>query len=342
MVLFPGKIIKILSIDGGGIRGIIPALVLRDLERRLLEAKRWRPFCSLFDMIAGTSTGGLIALGLALPKKDKEGRFTREPRYRMDDIVEIYETRGVEIFPRWIFNNLRNLVQAFYEKYPSRDIEKVLEDVYGDATLKDALTNLLLTAYDPENRTPFFFKNRPYKKEWDTDLNFYMKDAARATSAAPTYFEPALISPVEEPEKKICLIDGGVFSNNPSMNAYIEARKIFPRARKFMIVSLGTGSGGEPLEYEKLKKWGYIDWIRPSLGTPLFSIMNHGQSESVNHELNKLPEVNFFRINGFLDGIKDTMDDASPKNVEALKKIAKDLIIRFDKDLDRICYNLQG
>ena len=172
MILFPSKTVKILSLDGGGIRGIIPALILKEIEKRLIAAKKWKPFYKIFDLIAGTSTGGLLVLGLSAPKRDGQGNFTREPRYMIDDIVQFYETRGIEIFPRWIFNNLRNLVQAFYEKYDHRDMERVLKELLGDATLKDALTNLLITAYDPENRTPFFFKNRPNKKGWETDLNF--------------------------------------------------------------------------------------------------------------------------------------------------------------------------
>lgn len=341
MRLFRRRPVFILSIDGGGIRGIIPALVLRHMEKRLSEKKSWKPVFKLFDLIAGTSTGGLLALGLSAPKKDPSGAFTREPMYMVEDIVKIYEKRGIEIFPRWIFNNLRGLKQAFYEKYDAGDIEKVLDETFRDTTLNEALTNLLITSYDTEAQRPLFFKHRPDRGDWKEDLNFYMKDVARATSAAPTYFQPAQISPVGSDNKKFCLIDGGVFANNPAMAAYIEARKIFPKCRDFFLLSLGTGYSSQSFGYDKMRKWGYLDWIRPSLGTPLFSLMSRGQSECVNHELTKLPGVTFLRIDGLLEEASDLMDDASPKNIGLLKDFSEKLIKRFEGELDSFCNKLK-
>ncbi len=340
MGLFRPRGRTILSIDGGGIRGIIPARVLVEIGRRLTRCKKERPFHELFDLVAGTSTGGLLALALCAPGTDSEGRSTGVPRTSPDEILSIYVNRGGEIFPRTRFNRLRSLKQAFYEKYDSGPFEAILRDVFGGVTLKQALTSLLVTAYDTEARAPLFFKNRPSSPDWNTDPDFLMRDVARATSAAPTYFEPARIGQVPDTGKRYTLVDGGVFANNPAMCAYMEARKLFPREKRFFILSLGTGSTDRPFPYEQIRKWGYVDWVNPAFGVPLSSVMMDGQGDCVDHLLTRLPGVTYLRINGPLDEGLDLMDDASPEKIEGLARFAESLIERFDSDIDLLCSTL--
>src|SRR3954447_26055367 len=123
---------KILSIDGGGIRGLIPAMVLDHIEGKLQ-----RPISELFDVIAGTSTGGIIALGLTCPGDD--GR----PKFSAADIVDLYVESGPKIFPHEIFGRVRQFVE---EKYSDAGLEDVLREELGDARLKDALTSVIVTA----------------------------------------------------------------------------------------------------------------------------------------------------------------------------------------------------
>ncbi|HUX22214.1 MAG TPA: patatin-like phospholipase family protein, partial [Spirochaetia bacterium] len=219
-------------------------------------------------------------------------------------------------------------------------LETVLRDVFAEATIRDALTNLLITSYDTEHMEPFFFKKRPLRGGWERDLNFYMRDAARASSAAPTYFEPALIGPVGDSLKRFCLIDGGVFANNPAMCAYVEARKIYPRAKRYVLVSLGTGRSNSSFPYDEVRSWGFLEWIRPSNGTPLATIMGSGQSECVDHQLEKLPGVDFYRIEGRLTPGRDEIDDASEENLQRLSRIAEGMIRANSEKLDRICRKL--
>ena len=173
--------VKVLSIDGGGIKGIIPATVLAYIEERT-----GRPIASLFDLIAGTSTGGIIALGLTKPGADGA------PAYTARDGVELYVRDGPKIFSRPWYRRLP-LFQLFEERYPSGPIDEVFDRRFGNARLSESLTEVIITAYEIERRTPFFFKSRhavdPSKRGYD----FLMKDAARATAAAPTYFEPAKV-----------------------------------------------------------------------------------------------------------------------------------------------------
>lgn len=337
--LFRSKIVRVLSIDGGGIRGLIPALVLGELRRRLDASGEKRHFSEIFDLLAGTSTGAIIALGLALPARvDGSGSpFANKPAFEIDDIAEFYARRGIEIFPRHKFESLRAVVQAFGDKYDARNLEKVLDDLFGDATIRDALTNVLVTSYDTETMEPFFIKRRPQKNEGPPDLNFYMRDAARASSAAPTFFEPALISSLPHNGRRYCLVDGGVFANNPAMCAYVEARKIFPNASRYIVVSLGTGRTKTSFPYQEIRGWGFVDWIRPAKGTPLAAIMEGGQSESANHQLARLPEVDYFRIDGFLDPGMDHIDDASEKHIEYLRDVASHIIREQSGTLNRIC-----
>lgn len=338
MGFFGGTTVRVLSIDGGGIRGLIAALVLVELRRRLRSRGESRHFSRLFDLIAGTSTGALVALGLAVPGSGSNGaRYSGEPAFEIDDIAELYACRGPDIFPRHKFESLRAVAQAFGDKYDARNLYRVLTELFGDVTIQDSLTNVLVTSYDTESMEPFIIKKRPQKRGKPADLNFYMRDAARASSAAPTYFEPAFISPLPENGRRYCLVDGGVFANNPAMCAYVEARKIFPKAARYVIVSIGTGRTKTSFPYPEIRGWGFVDWIRPSKGTPLAMIMGSGQSESANHQLSRLPSVQYFRIDGFLDPGTDHIDDASAENIRYMRDVAARIVHEQSALLDTIC-----
>ncbi|MBA3509431.1 MAG: patatin-like phospholipase family protein [Thermoleophilaceae bacterium] len=161
--------IRVLSIDGGGIRGIIPALVLAELERRA-----GRPVADLFDLVAGTSTGGILALALAQPGRD--GR----PARTAEELVELYETEGPRIFARDLLQRIRSVEGLADERYSAEGLDRALKRYLGDTRLPDALTPVLVTAYDTAAREAVLLSR-------DDDLA--MRDAARATAAAPTYFE---------------------------------------------------------------------------------------------------------------------------------------------------------
>ncbi|BDU49554.1 CBASS cGAMP-activated phospholipase [Haliovirga abyssi] len=327
------EIVKILTIDGGGIRGLIPSIILKELESKLQKLGNDKKFYEIFDLIAGTSTGGIIALGLSVPPNG----------LKTEEIINFYETDGKKIFPNDIFSKLKNDIrQLTDEKYEKKPLEKILKNIFNEYTLQDSLTNLLIPAYDTENRNTIFFKKRARKKWQKKDLNFYMKDVARATSAAPTFFEASKITSVNK-EKKICCIDGGVFCNNPAMAGYIEALKIFPNAKEYVIVSLGTGQDRKKYDYNEIKDWGIIDWVNPIKGTPILSILTGGESASVNHQMKNIPNVNFFRYDD-KNLLKEceAIDDSSNENRERLKKIAFNIIKENEESLDEICKILLG
>ena len=332
--------VKILSIDGGGIRGIIPAIVLNEIEYRLRRAGKGRPLANIFNLIAGTSTGALIALSLTLPetvsasaaqRTETEGR-----RAAMSSaaIVRLYERHGREIFPHF---HRGWTVQAVRYKYPPLGLKRVLGETFGAATLKDALTNLLVTSFDTERMEPHCLKNRPSRSEWKDDLNFYMRDVAWAATAAPTYFPPAHVRPVPPNGKVYCLVDGGLFAGNPAMLAYVEATKIHPDQNEFLILSLGTGIDCTGYRYDEIQGWGYLEWMNPAKGFPLAAMMSAGQSEAVNHQLRRMTGVRYVRLNAPLDGASQQLDDARPRNIEALKAVAARIIADNRRTIDALC-----
>ena len=318
------NIIKILSIDGGGMRGVIPAVILAEIEKR--THKR---IAELFDLIAGTSTGGILALGLAKPGADKT-----KPQFAAQELIGLYETDGPVIFHRSALHAARSGSGVFEEKYPSEGIDATLAKYFGETRLSEALTEVLVTSYEIEKRDPFFFKRQ--KAKLDPGLDFPMRLAARATSAAPSYFEPVK---VQMPNASYSFVDGGVVANNPAMCAYVEAKKMFPAGRAFLVVSLGTGDMVKPIPYEKAKDWGLAEWVQP-----LINILLDG--DAVDYQLRQLlPIVKdepryYYRLQTRPDANIEPIDDASPQYISLLKSLTGELIQTNTNLIDAMCGQL--
>lgn len=310
---------NLLSVDGGGIRGLIPAMVLANLEERT-----GRHTADLFDLIAGTSTGGIIALALTVP--GPEGR----PRWTANDLVDLYLTEGPRIFHHSIGRQLESGLGLLDEKYDARPLEQALQTYLGDAMVSQAVTDVLVTSYDLEHRKPFFFKTDRAKAAPEHD--WPMKAAARATSAAPTYFEPERLTADGE---VFALCDGGVFANNPAMCAYAEARRRHPSAR-VRVVSLGTGQLTRSIHAEQASGWGLIEWARP-----LLDVVFDGVSDSTDYELDQLlPDGDHLRFQVELKGASDSLDDAGEANLEHLEDLARKLIAEQAPVLERLAAEL--
>ena len=318
---------KILSIDGGGIRGIIPATILADIERRT-----GKPIAELFDLIAGTSSGGIIALGLTKPKSGDQ------PQYSAQDIVGLFEEDGPKIFYQSLWRKINNLGSLLDEKYPSANIERVLSRYFDSKYLAEAVTPLLISSYEIERRNPLFFKSAKAAK--DKKRNFLMKDVARATSAAPTYFEPEKI-PTEDLSEYYALIDGGVIANNPAMCAFVEAKTMWPDEKDFLLVSLGTGDATEPIYYQQAIDWGMANWARPILG-----VVFDGVNDTVDYQLQQLlppdeESPRYYRFQVRLDKASDALDNVQPLNIRALKLYAENLLRDQLDVIDNLCQQLK-
>ena len=314
---------RILSVDGGGIRGIIPALILVAIEDRT-----GRPINESFDLVAGTSTGGIIALGLTKPNAD--GKADKSAR----DIVALYEKEGATIF----HNSLRgalHLETLVGSKYDAKGIESTLQKYFGDTRLKDALKPVLVPAYDIEKQVTIFFKSDRAKANADSD--FAMRQVARATSAAPTYFPPERID-TADPILYYALIDGGVVAGNPAMCAYAEAMKM-GHDGDVLMVSLGTGELRHSLKYSDANRWGQVEWAQPVLDIAL-----SGSSATVDYQLQQLltasgPGQSYFRFQLELTQDATAMDDAKDDNLKRLIDLTQAYLSDPDTQdaLSRLC-----
>lgn len=318
-------VLKVLAIDGGGMRGVIPAAVLSAIEDRTNT-----PVAKLFDLVAGTSTGGILALGLVKPGENGE------PEYSASDLSELYETEGKHIFDRSLWHRLIAFDSLLDEKYEANGIESVLERYFGDVPLSKALTETLVTSYELETREPWFFARHKALK--DPSYDFPMKFVGRATSAAPTFFEPEELK-ATKPHGG--LVDGGVYANNPAMCAYVEAKDLHPEHDEILVVSLGTGQHTRPIHYAEAKGWGLAMWAKPIL-----NVVFDGVSDTVDHQMKILcrdsddGDPRYYRFQTELDVGSDDMDNATATNLAILKQKAQQLIDEKSEELDKLCQEL--
>ncbi len=319
----------ILTIDGGGVRGLIPVRILQTLESRLRSRGKTEPLHRYFDLIAGTSTGGIIAAGLAAPKPDD---LSGRPAATIDELRTFYEVEAREVFARRpvIERLVTNPFGLFDERYDERPLERALKDRLGWTSLASALTKVVLTGYDIEARKAVFMTNGRERDGRAAD-DYYFWQAVRATTAAPTYFEPARVENLSTGKEQV-MVDGGVFMNNPVMAAYIEARKLGWAPEDIVMVSLGTGRTIERgYSFAEASSWGAIGWLSPTNDLPLLSILHHGQATTVAYQaewlFSEAAGTEHIRLDGTIPAEAAALDNTRPGNIIILNGVA-DRIIR--------------
>jgi uncharacterized protein len=241
---------RIISIDGGGVRGIVPVVVLQ----RLCRQPGLEDCIERADLIAGTSTGGLIALGLAAGLD-------------LQTIRELYEQRAPRVFRDRLIDDVRDFGKFLGADYDVGNLRRELEEVFGDLTLDRLAKRVLVTAFDLDNEDPNartwkakVFHNYPGP---DSDGAALAADVGAYTSAAPTYFQSV-----------DGYVDGGVFATNPTMCALAQTQDVrIPTTERadlseLRVLSLGTGRSLEYIEGQNLD-WGYVQWVRPLINIML-------------------------------------------------------------------------
>lgn len=268
-----------------------------------------RPAGELFDLLAGTSTGGIIAAGLAIGVPAA-------------DLVALYRLHGSAIFAQsW----LRRLAPAFVSRYSAAALETQLHAVLDGKRLGSPLkAELLIPAYAvglpfpidmdgdgvKENASSFFFKSWKARENplWD----FELWRVARATSAAPTFFPAARVSNVKG--DMFTMVDGGIFANNPALAAWASARRLWPK-EEIVVVSLGTGTRVSPIP---AKDWGAGQWIRH-----LFEAFMDASADTTSYACREILGDGFLRCETALpEGFDSAFDHATPSNIEALLGLA--------------------
>ncbi|MGL5081449.1 MAG: patatin-like phospholipase family protein [Microcoleaceae cyanobacterium] len=328
--------------DGGGVRGLIPAQILIYVEQRLQQRARDSKvrIADYFDLIAGTSAGGILTSLYLCPQYREPTR----PRLSAQEVADFFYNKADQIFSRSFWSSLLNFGGIFNEKYSSRSLERLGRNFFDDLRLSELLKPCLITAYEIERRKAFFFTQ--HDAYLDSKQDFLVRDVIRATTAAPTFFEVAQIRSLRN--DVYTFIDGGVFANNPALCSYAEARHKFnhhsnidqryesgPTAREMVILSLGTGDIKTAYPYEKAKEWGKIRWL-----TPLFNIIMTGTAETVDYQLLQIYNAieypqGYLRINPILrsHGVMP-IDDTSQANLDAVVKLGKEQTQQYQNRLD--------
>ncbi|RZJ78227.1 MAG: patatin [Flavobacterium sp.] len=329
---------RILSIDGGGIRGIIPGMILVALEEKIQKATKNQNahLIDYFDFFAGTSTGGILLSILLCPDDEN----LQKPKYTAKQALDIYLEHGVEIFSA---NRWRRFLGKFglvSELYDATILEKILAGYFGNKKLSELLRPCIITAYDIELRKNHLFRQQKAISH-GASRDFYIKDVCRATAAAPTYFAVAEIFSLAK--TRYPLVDGGVFAHNPSLSALLEVMKTYKTYRidDVWILSLGTGLSKISYQYEDFKKKKAI-----SIGPALVDIMSSSSAESSNYFLKQLfrsvnESSNYIRIDpSNLSSINSSMDAATPSNIQKIVSLGDKLVSENEELLDRIVENL--
>jgi patatin-like phospholipase/acyl hydrolase len=332
--------VRVLSIDGGGVRGYLPALLLGEFERRA-----GKPASELFDLIVGTSTGGIIGIGLATglpaaslsdfyPKYGRQifggsdghawkTRIFGRGRTFSERMGSSARTIGAPVGGNPMFGgNARHLPSG---------LEAVLHDVLGDARLSTCRIDLAITTFDRSTSQPIVLSRRDAVADPNFDLS--LRDVARATSAAPTYFPPHRIDWAGATRE---FIDGGVWANNPSGVALSESLHL-TAARQLtgesvLLVSLGTGRAKSTASFA-----GTESWIGAG-GDLVKSAMSVAVGELLARRA--LSDVRYIRFQIVDDRIAGAMDDPSPARLDLLRASADELVrsdsARIDAVLERL------
>lgn len=349
---------RILSLDGGGIRGIISARILQEVEKQTRE-QYGQSICEYFDMIAGTSTGSLIAAGLSVG-------------YSPEDMIAVYRDQGMEIFPyhslfsleRWkiilkyglsapkfFHDGLIKVVHGLTKfQHSNGDFIKLAEAGRTSADQEIPSPILLILAYDAMYRNTTFFTNYhpSAKKKWFDEQPLWK--VCVASASAPTFFPACELNHTQKGDNheeawSFPHVDGGVTANNPALCAISQAIELGHRLEDIQLLSIGTGQNKKPLAFKTIEGWGLIKW-----GLRITDVFMEGQAEVQSkvclnllggakshrylrlqfdlnesfdkpaHHLAQAPiQPNAQRKNKWLDKqVSEAMDDARPDTIETL------------------------
>jgi len=333
---------NVLAIDGGGVRGVVAAIVLDALDAEFKAAGKTCAVADCFDLIAGTSSGAIIAAALSFPAADGGGGANPA------DLRRFFETQSRAIFPPRPFCNIPvigRLPQLFGPLHDPAPLEAVLADQFSDMVFASARRNVMIPAYSIDPRDIVLFRGGPAYanlKEGERFSMIRVRDAIMGSAAAPTFFPPHRI---EAPDRSAAwtAIDGGVFLNDPAMAAATEAMRLFP-GEALRVVSLGTGRQTRNYPFEKSRRWGFSEWVSPTgrFRTPLISAIQDGQARAVNRQLEYIIGDNYTRFDYRLEKGRgsDKLDDASKKNMRRLTRGALEMVEDMRPQLRQLARDL--
>jgi patatin-like phospholipase/acyl hydrolase len=340
---------RILEISGGGTKGLIPSYIISEIEENLktLTGNPNARISDYFDMICGTSAGGILACMYlmpadnAVPKESEHPLMGPHTKFSAKEVFDMYRTMVSSVFVK-TWSSVFGFAGPMYD---STYIERILYNYAKDTKISQLRKSCLITAYDLSHDKPHFFTNTP--KNGKPILDFYVRDVARATMAAPTYFSPCeakCLDPSTNITNTYCFADGGLFANNAALCAYAEARNIGskPKAKDMFILSIECGKKSHPYQYSEVKNQGTLSWIRPLIG-----IMLNGSSQLVPYQLKSIFEAagvpdQFVHLNPDLVRASDALDDYSPTNLNNLIQDSFEMTMREAPRIAQLLINLEN
>ncbi|KAK3123671.1 hypothetical protein QOZ80_8AG0634410 [Eleusine coracana subsp. coracana] len=340
-----GSIVTVLSIDGGGVRGIIPGTILAFLEEKLQEIDGPDArIADYFDVIAGTSTGGLVTAMLTAPDPKEKDR----PLFAAKDINDFYLQHCPKIFPS-VSNGPLGLMRSMGgPKYDGEYLHDIVRKLLGETRVGEALTDIVIPTFDIKLLQPTVFST--YEAKNDALKDALLSDVCISTSAAPTYL-PGHQFEIEDKDgntRAFNLIDGGVAANNPALLAMTHVSKqillgnkdFFPIKPadygKFLVLSLGTGTAKIEERYDAVQagKWGILSWLYNKGNTPLIDSFSQASSDLVDIHISVLfqalhSDKGYLRIqDDELKGDTASVDVSTSENLNRLVSVGKALLKR--------------
>jgi len=313
------KTVNILSIDGGGIRGILPATFLAALEERLQQAHN-NPDARLadyFDLIAGTSTGGLLTCIYLTPDETDAKR----PRFTARQAIEFYFAYGGVSFGE--------TEDKGFHKYSPVGLEAQLRFFFKEMRLSQLIKPCCITAYDLINTEPYLFLS--HKAVGDPRSDFFLRSVIRSTSALPGIFPPAKVHCLAE--RQYTFVDGSIFAYNPALFAYMQAKQHYPQATEgVFLLSLGTGLATAAYTEAQIDDSSDKNWARL-----LANIAFDAHSDVVNYQLEDIfrnkSHSTYIRLQPALHGLSKEMDNVAPENIQSLYNAGEAFVKTNEKTL---------
>ena len=331
------KPFRILSIDGGGLRGIVALAILEWIEKDILKKK----IAESFDLFAGTSTGGLIACGITVA----EGGPAPVTKYNVSDLKDAYLKNADKIFPHGskLDIQIKKLSSYLGSKHSEHGLVDTLKELFGDKRLADCIRPVLIPSYDMERLSPVYFTNRRMRElakiNGSPTANALIVDICRATSAAPTYLPSHLFSHVDDAGNKYqanC-IDGGIYLNNPALAAYSEiisnaknpiytndpAENRQIQEQDIYILSIGTGRTNKNIIPRRANSWGKLRWAQP-----IIKIMMESNSDAVHYQLKGIVKERYLRLEIDIEDKYSDMDDSRQGTLDYLLEEVNTQVIK--------------
>ncbi len=336
---------QILALDGGGVRGLVTAIILESLENKLQKYEPHKTLTDYFDVIAGTSTGSLIACALAKGLNASE-------------IKDFYIHNSQNIFPpsRILVHSLLNWIRLGFSQpiYSDEGLRMVLKYIFGNTKFGELTKPTIVTSYDTYNRQAVVFKNTKIAHE---DIPVW--EICRASSAAPIGFpgyemkHQAFLEDWQSqgyaipPKSGIPLIDGGVFANNPALCAIAERlrwNKKPPDSPKWnasisenvhqkdiIVASFGTGQHVKQIGAKQVKQWGALEWLSPRQDLPLLDVLFDGAGDAVCYIAEQIIGNTYFRFQPHFDKNIATFS-AKQENIDAMIKCTEEYLSQPEID----------